>query len=615
MRRKRGILALLAIFGLVLTACSSSSKSTGTGSGTTSGGGTSTTSSGGGSTNPGGNAVRGGTLNMLGTGDVDYMDPNISYYTVGYLNLRMWARQLLSYPAVPGQTTTVMPDLATDIPTTANGGISADGLTYKLTIRNGVMWNTTPPRQVDANDVVRGLDRTCNPSQPFGGLPDFETLIGDMQTYCDAFAKAQPTVAGIKAFLSTSVGGTGSHSISGVTVDPSNPLTVVFTLNRPATYFVNQLAMPAFSPAPVEYLAYLPASAALAQHTISDGPYEVQSYNPTKTIVYMRNPAWNPATDPIRKAYVNQIDVSMTGNQQSIHQQLTTNSPAADMGWNNQVPSAAIPGLLSSKNPNLILGASYGSYPYIVFNEVSPNNGGVLGKTAVRQALEFGINRTNLIQDDSGPVVSPPLTHILPPGIVGSQFFDLYPYNPTKAKDDLKGQIKNLKLLYQSDYDFQVRMFQTLQADLAKIGITVQGVGVPSADFFTKYLEVPSVAHRGVWDMALTGWYPDWYGDGALSFFQPLFSGPPSYPPTGSNFGFYNSATTNQLIQEAQSAKTVQEAATIWAQADRTVMGDAPVFEITTPTFPTYHASQVHNTVFVPALNQIDPTNVWLTGG
>ena len=62
---------------------------------------------------------------MLGTGDVDFMDPNVSYYTVGYLNLRMWDRQLLSYPAVPGQTTNPVPDLATQIPTTANGGITA----------------------------------------------------------------------------------------------------------------------------------------------------------------------------------------------------------------------------------------------------------------------------------------------------------------------------------------------------------------------------------------------------------------------------------------------------------------------------------------------------------
>ena len=86
------------------------------------------------------------------------------------------------------------------MPSTSNGGISADGLTYKLTIRNGAMWNTTPPRQVTAADEVRGVERTCNPAQPFGGLPDFETLIQGMQSFCDAFAKVAPTVAAMKAY-------------------------------------------------------------------------------------------------------------------------------------------------------------------------------------------------------------------------------------------------------------------------------------------------------------------------------------------------------------------------------------------------------------------------------
>ena len=111
-------------------------------------------------------------------------------------------------------------------------------------------------------------------------------------------------------------------------------------------------------------------------------------------------------------------------------------------------------------------------------------------------------------------------------------------------------------------------MFQTLQSDLAKAGISVVGVGVPNADFYTKYLTVPTVAHRGVWDIALTGWFPDWYGNGALSFFNPLFSGPASYPPIGSNFGFYNSSKTNQLIDQAVHATSVSQASSIWAQAD-----------------------------------------------
>src|SRR5262245_21981250 len=79
--------------------------------------------------NPGGTPVKGGTLNLLGSGDVDYMDPNISYYSIGYLGLRQWARGLYAYPAVPNKVFTVAPDLATAAPT-----ISSDGLTYTVTI-------------------------------------------------------------------------------------------------------------------------------------------------------------------------------------------------------------------------------------------------------------------------------------------------------------------------------------------------------------------------------------------------------------------------------------------------------------------------------------------------
>ncbi len=52
----------------------------------------------------------------------------------------------------------------------ANGGISADGKTYTIKIRPGVKWDTTPARQVTAADVVRGVKRTANPVQPFGGI-------------------------------------------------------------------------------------------------------------------------------------------------------------------------------------------------------------------------------------------------------------------------------------------------------------------------------------------------------------------------------------------------------------------------------------------------------------
>jgi len=42
-------------------------------------------------------------------------------------------------------------------------------------------------------------------------------------------------------------------------------------------------------------------------------------------------------------------------------------------------------------------------------------------------------------------------------------------------------------------------------------------------------------------------------------------------------------------------------------------MEDAAFFPITAPNQPTYHAKHVHNTVFIPTFQQIDPANVWLT--
>ena len=41
-------------------------------------------------------------------------------------------------------------------------------------------------------------------------------------------------------------------------------------------------------------------------------------------------------------------------------------------------------------------------------------------------------------------------------------------------------------------------------------------------------------------------------------------------------------------------------------------MADAAFFPVTNPQQPNYHAKQVHNAVYLPALQNFDPANVWL---
>jgi peptide/nickel transport system substrate-binding protein len=594
----------LTALAVVVAACGGSSSS-GSGGGT----GSASLSSGVQGLNPGsGTPKSGGTLNMLGQGDIDYMDYNISYYSIGELGQRPWVRGLYAYPATVGKTTLPFPDLATAAPVVSNGG-----KTYTITIRNGAMWDTTPARQVTAADALRGIERACNPVQPWGGLPDFETLIAGYASFCGGFANVAHTTSAMTAYIN-------SHQISGI---KASGQTISYTLAHPASYFPDMLTMDPFNPAPVESLNYVPASAQAQQHVIADGPYKVQSYTPARSITYVRNPAWNASSDPIRKAYVNQINVTETGNQSTIQQELQTNTASASMEFDAFPPVASVAGLVSQMNQglnhNFNLGPTFSSNPLMFYNTVSPNNGGALSKVAVRQAISYGLNRAHLTQVIN-PVVNPPLSHILPPGINGSQDvpsgYDPYPYNPTKAKSMLAAAgYKNgltITMLYRPT-TAQVAVAQAAQSDLAKIGVNLKLLQVPAADFYVKYLEQPSVAKRGVWDVAIAGWAPDWYGDAALSYFNPLFSGAAAYPPVGSNFGFYNDPAVTSLIAQGASSATSSAAATIWAQADQKVMQDAAVFPITAQLQPLYHASYVHNAVYIPAIQQFDPTNVWLS--
>ena len=552
---------------------------------------------------PGREPQRGGTLNMLGGGDIDYMDPNISYYSIGYLVHRLWSRQLYTYPADEENSSQAVPDLAT-----GPAEVSADGKTVTVTIRDGAQWNTSPPRQVTAADVVRGVKRTCNPAQPFGGLPNYQDLIAGFDEFCAGFAEVEPEAAAIADYQNQT-------ELAGVKVG-ADPLSVVFTLTRPASYFPDMLTLPAFSPAPEEYDAYVPASAELAQHTIANGPYKIDSYKPTKSITLSRNPAWKADTDPVRKAYVDKVVIDETVSEESTQQQLQTGSPGADMGFNNFPPPSQLPELISSKDPLLHLGPTASSNPYLAFNFRSPNNDKAMQKLQFRQGLMHAINRDNLIQDLGGPKVNPPLTQVLPSEIIGGEErIDLYPYDVVKAKS-LVAQAASgpvtLKVLYDPEIEGIKKNFATLQQDLKLAGIEVTGVPVPQADIYTKYLPEPSVAGRGVWDVTFAGWAPDWFGNAALSYFKPLFSGEQSFPPNGTNWGFYDSPVTNDLIAKAASATSEAEAAQLWHQADEQVMKDAAFFPVTSPLQANYRAEHVYNAQYVNALQNFDPTNVWL---
>ena len=150
-----------------------------------------------------------------------------------------------------------------------------------------------------------------------------------------------------------------------------------------------------------------------------------------------------------------------------------------------------------------------------------------------RRAINFAVNKKNIIQVLGGPALNEPLGQILKPTLNGYKKNDPYA-TPESAGDPEKAKAMLTAAGYPNGLDL-VFLFRnrgkapqiatTLQADLAKANIRLKLKQVPPADFYTKVLQVPEQRTNGSWDLAAPGWNPDWQGNAARSFFVPLLDG------------------------------------------------------------------------------------------
>ena len=133
--------------------------------------------------------------------------------------------------------------------------------------------------------------------------------------------------------------------------------TVVFKLDPPGQLLRRHADPAGLLPGPKEYDAYLPGERrAGPAHRSPTAPTRSTPTRRRRTSRSVRNPAWDAATDPIRKAYVDKVVINETVSQDSIQQQLQTGTPSADMEFDAFPPPSQLPALIAKKDPNLNLG-------------------------------------------------------------------------------------------------------------------------------------------------------------------------------------------------------------------------------------------------------------------
>jgi peptide/nickel transport system substrate-binding protein len=572
-------------------------------------GGSSGNGSSSGSTSSSGTPVKGGTLNFVSAGDVDHLDTLSAYYLPTFQLEMAFTRQLFSYYPSNNRTRaiTIAADVASTIPTTANGGITNGGKTYTIHIRPGVKWNTSPARQVTSTDFEREFKMMCNPSLGVGNPLYYVPVIKGMSSYCAAFAKVKPTTSAMTSYIN-------SHSISGIKTPSS--LEIQFTLTSPANDFLNILAMPFASARPSEYNAYLPDSAPFRAHVLSDGPYAITQYIANKKIVLSRNPAWEQSTDPLRHQYVNQMVVT-EGTSSPQTALANVQAGTDDLMWDLPVPTPSIPQLQASKNPGLHIYTNTGSSnPYLAFDLKSPTANHALSKLKVRQAIEYAINKVAIAKIYGGTKLNPILNGAIAPGNVGYANFNYYP-TPGNSGDPAK--CKSMLAAAGYPHGFTITdayrnagnhpaVFTSVQSSLKACGITSKGMPLEQGPYYA-FIENPANASK--WDITEAGWVPDWLGNNGRANVVPLFQTNCVNPTT--NYGCYSSSVTDNDIKSALAAPGESAAAPLWAKAGEQVMKDAAIVPFTTQDVVLYASSKLHNLIYSPLAEQWNPTQLWLS--
>ncbi|TCO59634.1 ABC transporter substrate-binding protein [Actinocrispum wychmicini] len=541
---------------------------------------------------------RGGILTMVGAGDVDNLDPSVAVHTVTRGILRACTRQLVTYRAGRDQRTAgdVVADMATEVPTYANGRLDRSGQEYVFTIKEGVRWDTF--RQVTAADLARGLKRLAHPSAPGPALTYFTSTIRGLARFRDELDQAKDVAEMIE-----------TGTVEGIQV--LDERTIALRTTGPAVDFLNILALPSASPAPVEYAGLVPGSRDVTGRLRSNGPYRVENHLPGKEILLGRNPAWDPATDDVRAANIDGVSVRIGLSERDAFDLVDRGD--ADMLWDIQPITAELPRLLA--DPRLEIHPAGLLSPYLVVNMLSPNENRATGKLGVRQAVSAGLDRAAVSEVWGGARLNDLTWRILPPLCSAYMPHSPVPDGRPAGDPDLARRLLadagypdglTLRMVHR-DRDIHPESVRAIGAALSRAGIRLMPVPVPITELFSTYFASTEPAARGDWDLAFTGWEPDWYGENARTYLQPLFQSAQG----GWNLGFYASEMVDRLLAAGRAATDRETAHTAYRAVEAEVLRDMAVIPVLFAHQYWFHSPRVRGWEPYPVLNG-DLTNLWL---
>ena len=521
--KKKVTFGFVAVCGLVLAGCYGGSSDTGSSN-----------------TKSSGSASGGGVFNLvvpqeMPTADLSVATDTISFTALNNVYEGIYRLDKDSKPQPAGAS-----ELA---------DVSADGLTYKIKLREDAKWSNGEP--VTAADYVYGWQRTVDAKT----ASEYAYLFEPVANAADITAgKKDKSELGIKA--------NGDHELE-------------ITLTKQTPYFQYLLAFPSFFPqsqAVVEENGDAYASA--SDKAVYNGPFTLEDFDGPGT-----DTEW---TYKKNDEYWDKDEVKLSEVKVSVVKESST---SLNLFKDGQADDVILSGELAQQNANdpAYTSVKEARTSYIEFNqreEDSPFNNADL-----RKAISYSINRDALVKQvmGDGSVAS---TGLIPADMTknpdtnedfAKEAGDLVSYDKDKAKEHWEKAKKELGIdslefeLMASDDDSTKKVIEYIQNSIQENldGVKVKPVPVP----FSVRLDRSS---SGDFDTVLGGWGAD-YAD--PSSFTDLFVTGNSY-----NRGQWSNEEYDKVVKASSSTDAGDEKAR-WddlQEANKIIaddMGVAPVYQ------------------------------------
>lgn len=427
------------------------------------------------------------------------------------------------------------PWLAAEIPTTANGGISSDGLTYTIKLKNNAKFHDGSP--VNADAVVYSFQRI--------------------------------------AALKLGANGVSADWISKV--EKVDDFTVKFTLKQAFADFLNAIGSvwggyivnPAVAKANEKDTDW--GHAYLLDHDAGSGPYVMTSFDhAAKTITLDRfKEYWGgwKGSNFIEKAIIRWLADATTARPmlEKGDADVLINPPVSDF---SKLQSTV--GMVSYKNPSIM------QYYISLNTSVKP-----LDNLQVRQALQYSFDTDKIIQDIyNGTVLK--MTSAVGPGYPEVlKAATEYTYDPTMAKDLLKqaGYESGLTLtINRTGVPNDQAVLELWQADLQAIGVTLKIQDVDYGTWSTAWMNdctagtAPNIGELS--SMQVGGDYPSAWEVIAQVYPVPRLGGGKCA------MNYMNDAKLNDAFNQIASTTDPAARQKLFQQLYDAIAGDAGVINI-----------------------------------